>query len=157
MPRKLIPLAIACISLPLALSGATGCSWLRGACADVLPLISQGQSFAADAAQALEQAEKFIDMMPLGDINRTKLIEAVEKAHIALRAAASALASTADACVKPDVVSIFQAFIDAWQIIRVIVANTSTMDPAKFAVAGPRFKVLDPMIYQLAARQKAPR
>jgi len=152
MPRKLLPLILTFICLPMIVTIATDCSWLRGACADVLPTITQGQAFASEAAQALQQAEKFIESMPVADLERAKLVDAVDRGHNALRAAAAALASTADACRKPELTAVFRTFIDAWEIIRSIVGESAKMEPGKFGAGHPRFKVVDPMIYTLSPR-----
>lgn len=140
--------------LTIALSPiAIGCSWLQGACATAMPALIAGQAFAADAAQALDQAEKYVEQLPIGDVRRAKLSEAVLKGRDALRAASAALASTADACSKPDLVTIFKTFIEVWSIIHVIVGGPSNLDPSKLATAPPAIE--DPLIYKLALQQGA--
>jgi acyl-CoA reductase-like NAD-dependent aldehyde dehydrogenase len=97
-----------------------GCSAFRGACADAVPTLSQGQSLVADAALALQDAEDAVQTLPPAD--RAKALDAIAKARTSLRAAAATLAAASTACSSPSLGEVFAAFAEAWTYVRPFVA-----------------------------------
>lgn len=131
----------------LVASLSCGCSAFEKACAAAMPVLSLGQSYGGDAAQAIEQAESYANNLP--PAVQAKLGDALEAARKGLRVGQVALATASGACTALDPLDAFASFLTAWKAVREILASNGTLvGAAPGAVGGLPFD--DPAIYRLA-------
>lgn len=116
---------------------------LSEACAKALPVLSESQSLATDAAIALESASDAIDKSSLPTDQKYKAQAQIENARIALQAASSVLTAASNACTAPNVSTIFRDFLTAWAAIRPFLAIIGG--------TGGGATVQDPMVWRLNA------
>jgi len=133
--RTLLILAALC--LPIS---ASGCAHLNQSCATALPLLSQGNVLINDAQDALAQAQTVVSLIS-DEAKRQKAEAAIAEARSALRVTESMLHAASEACTAPDLPSLFQAFAQAWEVVR---SYLSTFGGA----GGP--VVADPKAYLMA-------
>lgn len=137
--------ALAVIASALSLN-CTGCPVLTQACAKALPVLNQTTTIAQDAAQAVAQAQTYIDALP-PDL-RAKAAPILERAREALRAAAKVSNDAATACVAPDPITQFAAFVKAWNDLKPFLTLFGGANGAIQAA------VADPIVVGMAAEAK---
>jgi hypothetical protein len=138
----------------LTLGLLPGCTLFQTACAKALPVLTLGQTYAGEAAQAVEQAEAFAASLPLSPEAKAKVIAALEDARVALRTGQVALSAAVNACTQTDPLTLFASFVQAWAKLREVFSIFGPIG----AVPGPGVRVgglpfADPMIYRSAVAQ----
>jgi len=115
------------------------CAHLDAACAKALPVLAQGNVLINEAQDALAQAQVAIDAFPESG-EKTKAIAALAQARSALRVSESMLHASAEACSQPDLPGIFQAFAQAWEVVRTFLSTFGGVGGSP--VADPRAYLL---------------
>lgn len=122
------------IVFALALACA-GCSWLRGACATVMPAIAQVQTYGTDAEAAIDEAAAIASELPVDAATKTKLLAAIDLCRQGLRTGMSLLSAAADACSQPDPTTVFADLITAWNALEQLLPSANLLGAAPNAAA----------------------
>ena len=128
-----------------------GCSWLRGACAEAVPVLSQIQSYGTDAEAAIDEAAALAAILPVDTAMKAKILSAITTCQEAVRTGMALLSTAASACSQPDVTTIFADLITAWNALEPLLVTTGVMaTPDKVATVAIR-----PPQVVLLARKRA--
>lgn len=111
-----------------------------------MPVIQGAIIYADDAQEALNHIQLQFDSLPLDEVTKKKVDSLIAKAWEALRAAQKTLLAANDVCSKVDVTIIFSDFVQVWQSLKVLLAQTH---PSEAAALG------DPLIVVEAGKVRA--
>lgn len=92
----------------------SGCSWIRGACATAMPVITAAQTYESDAQLTLRQIEQIAATLPIDDAAKAKILAALSDCEVALKGIDGALLAASSACSAPDINTLFAEFVTAW-------------------------------------------
>lgn len=151
MKLLLIPLLVLISVLP-------SCSLFRGACEKAMPILVQSESYATDAWGTLGQLDRYIDAMGLPADKIAPLRDAITKAKDALRKAQKSISQTAGACTALDQGSTFEAFVQAWDAIKVVLVATGVLGHVAVAASPPadiNLPFPEPQVYLIAKSRAA--
>ena len=126
------------LMVPVAIS-MTGCvGGLDNACIQTMPVVAKGNVLINGAQDALVQAEVAFDAIKDDNV-RAKAMKALLEARSALRVSESLLHAATEACSEPNLKGVFQAFSEAWEIVRTYLSS--------FGGAAGVAEVKDPIAY----------
>ena len=116
-----------------------GCSWLRGACATALPVISVGHSYSQDAQVAIDQAEAKIATFPLTQAQKDQAAYVIEKCRVAVRTAEHLLSAASSACSEADPFVVFADLLKAWKELEPLLVKPGSLGaaPGEMSVYAP--------------------
>lgn len=117
--------AITFLTLCMLVPCLTGCSWIRGACASALPVITVAQTYLHDATIALDQVEAIFQVLPVSDDVKKQAAQYTSQARQTLRVADQALATASQACTKPEPIALLKDFVQIWALIEGLLAQHS--------------------------------
>ena len=113
-----------------AMLALTGCSWLRGACADAVPVLTAAQTYATDAEIQLDNVEAALPTLGLQPSQLASATQALTVARNTLSTATLAVGDLGSACSAPDLATVFAAFVSAWRDVETALAsNTLKLSP----------------------------
>lgn len=136
-------LCILIVSLSLFVSGC-----IKDACTKAMPTISQGHGIVSDAAVAVDQAQSYLQQLSVPADVKERITAAIAKARLALRAGAVVLDGASAACSSPDLSGAFQAFVDSWEALTVLLQQAKASGGGAVAAPGP-LPFSDPLIVKL--------
>lgn len=128
---------------------APGCSLFQNACNAVMPVLSAGQAYSADAQQALDQVQSIVNGMVIAADKKKIVQDGIDRARVALRASNALIATASETCNSADLLQIFKDFNNVWSILKGLIG--ANVGPGLVGAApGSATGIVDPAIYRKA-------
>lgn len=108
----------------VAIALVPSCSLFTDACTVAKPLIERGEAMLPEANTAIVQASAMVETMPEGTA-KTRALAALNDASMGLRIAQQLLDGAREQCNTPDLAAVFEAFADAWALVRPFVGENT--------------------------------
>ena len=133
----------------LSITVLPGCSLFQNACNTVMPVLTAGQAYSADAQQALDQVQAIVNGMTITADKKKIVQDGINNARVALRTANALIATASETCKSTDVLQIFKDFNNVWSILKGLIG--ANVGPGLIGAApGSATGIVDPAIYRKA-------